>query len=206
MESTAPFLMRHFFHASPPRPPPHILLGQRCALIVTPPPHTHTLSQAAVRPMAVKLLMPLVSSVVDVPCRMEAYALVWEQVVEVEMQPNGEGTGVGKAQVRQAMNAASTILTIQAMLEMLMWEVKCLDCLPCCPLTLPRPSQTPPLLLASCPCRRCFRTPTWRASSRAQSEAAPLSRAWRRGSSDRCAFSAGQGGRAGSQGGKWRLE
>lgn len=44
--------------------------------------------------MAVKLLMPLVSSVVDVPCRMEAYALVWEQVVEEEMLPNGEGSGL----------------------------------------------------------------------------------------------------------------
>lgn len=39
--------------------------------------------------------MPLVSSVVDVPCRMEVYALVWEAVVEEEMQPSVDGSGGG---------------------------------------------------------------------------------------------------------------
>ena len=47
--------------------------------------------KAPLRSKTVKLLLPLVSSVADVPCRIEVYSLVWAEAVEEEMQAMVEG-------------------------------------------------------------------------------------------------------------------
>ncbi len=49
----------------------------------------------AVRSQVVRQLLPLVSCVSDVPCRMEVYALVWSEVMAEEVQSGGMAAAAG---------------------------------------------------------------------------------------------------------------